>query len=411
MKWSDSPEQAEFRAEVRQFIRNRFPVGYAPARDVEQSVEPEDVHGYDWVSDRTGADAHRAASAREWAGILAERGWVAPRWPVEFGGAGMSVFDEFILREEMMRARVPTVNGLGVFLLGPTLLAHGTPEQRSEHLPPTARGDRIWAQGFSEPEAGSDLAGLRTSAVRDRDHYVVNGQKTWTSHAQHADWLFALVRTATGEGRPRHRGISFLLIDARSPGVTIRPITDIRGSRPFAEVFFDDVRVPVANRVGAENAGWYVAMDTLSFERSGIGASVKLEQIFTELVDCLQADHEGVYTGAGWVPGSRAELARRYADIRVFANLARNTLSAGAVPGYEASVSQLFGAELFQRLARTGLRALGRHSLLRRGEPEAPMGAIYTHLWLDSVAATFLGGTSDIQRTVIATRGLGLPRG
>lgn len=409
MNWEDTPEEAGFREEVRAFIRDRFPASYTPDKAGEQSMEPEDVWGYNWQADRDGGDAARSQGARDWAAALAARGWIAPRWPAEYGGAGLSAQQEFILQEEMMRAQVPTVNGIGAFLLGPTLLEHGTAEQKAAHLPPIARGETTWAQGFSEPEAGSDLAALRARAVRDGDDYVLNGQKVWTSLGQHADWLFVLARTDP-EAR-KHRGITFLLVDASAPGITIRPITDIRGAAPFAEIFFDDVRVPAANRVGDENRGWYVAMTALSFERAGIGATIKLEQALQQLVDFIRTDDGRRYVRAD--PGTlRHEIAQRYAEIRVLYNLARYTVSkqADGVPGYEGSVSQMFGAELHQRLARTGARAFGEYSQLWQRDG-APLGAAFTHMGFDAVAATFLGGTTEIQRNVIATRGLGLPRG
>ncbi len=420
MNWADTPEQAAFRAEVRAFVRDRFPAGYTPDPDAEQSLEPEDVFGYNWPVDRDSDDPQRRAGALEWAAALAERGWITPCWPAEYGGAGLSPLEEFILHEEMMRARVPTVNGIGAFLLGPTLLKHGSEEQRAQHLPPIARGERTWAQGFSEPGAGSDLAGLRTRAVRDGPgddaDYVVNGQKVWTSLGHHADWLFVLVRTDP-EASPQHRGITFLLVDATAPGVTVRPIRDIRGDAPFAEVFFDDARVPVANRVGEQNRGWYVAMDALSFERAGIGATIKYEQALARLVEHIGSPEGRDHLREGFEHGTRQEIARRYTEMRVLYNIARYTVSkqtvseqdGGGVPGYEASVNQLFSAELHQRLARTGAQVFGQHALLWQRR-DAPLDAAFTHLRLDSVAATFLGGTSEIQRNVIATRGLGLPR-
>jgi len=400
MNWEDTPEEASFRTEVREFIAGSFPAAYRPDPDAEHSLEPEDVWGYNWAADRISEDPARRDGARQWAAALAERGWITPHWPVEFGGAGLSAKQEFILQEEMMRARVPTVNGIGAFLIGPTILAHGTDQQKEFHLPRIARGETAWAQGFSEPEAGSDLASLRTRAVRDGDHYVVNGQKVWTSFGVQADWLFVLVRTDPDAAK--HKGITFLLVDKQTPGVTVRPITDIRGDAPFAEVFFDDARIPVDNRIGEENKGWYVAMSALSFERAGIGATVKFEQALSTLVDYLKSHENEVR------PGVRLEIARRHAEIRVLYNLARYSASVEE-PGYEASVNQLFGAELHQRLARTGAKAFGHLAELWQRE-DAPLGAAFTHLRLDSVAATFLGGTTEIQRNVIATRGLGLPR-
>ena len=409
MNWEDSPEEAAFRREVRAFIGESFPAGYVPDDDAEHSMEPEDVWGYNWPVDRVSADPARRDGARRWAAALAEKGWITPHWPRAYGGAGLSTPLEFVLQEEMMRARVPTVNGIGAFLLGPTLLAHGTDEQRSEHLPRIARAEATWAQGFSEPGAGSDLASLRTRAVRDGDDYVVTGQKVWTSLGQYADWLFLLVRT--DPDAPRHKGITFLLLDATTSGVTVRPITDIRGGAPFAEIFLDEVRVPVANRVGEENKGWYVAMDALSFERAGIGACVKMEQALADLVTYLRSEEGRRFVRADR-GALRHEIARRYTEIRVAYNLARYTNSVqakGGVPGYEASVNQLYGAELLQRLARTGATAFGPFSQLWQRE-DAPLHATYAHLRADAVAATFLGGTTEIQRNVIATRGLGLPR-
>lgn len=412
MDWADTAEQAAFRDEVRAFIGERFPAEYRPDPDAEQSLEPEDVWGYNWPVDRVSDDPARREGAREWAAALAERGWITPHWPAEYGGAGLSAMHEFILQEEMMRARVPTVNGIGAFLLGPTLLEHGTAQQKAEHLPRIADGTATWAQGFSEPEAGSDLASLRTGAVREGDDYLVNGQKVWTSLGQYADWLFVLVRTGPlDDAVPKHRGITFLLVNAKTPGVTIRPITDIRGATPFAEIFFDDARVPVTNRVGEENKGWYVAMTALSFERAGISATIKLEQTLERLVGYLRSENGRRYLRADR-DALRHELAQRYTEIRVLYNLARYTASqqqSGRVPGYEASINQLFGAELHQRLARTGAKAFGRHATLWQRQ-DAPLGAAFTHLRLDAVAATFLGGTTEIQRNVIATRGLHLPR-
>jgi alkylation response protein AidB-like acyl-CoA dehydrogenase len=411
MNWGDTDAEAEFRTAVRDFIRDRFPDGYRPDAAAEQSLEPEDVWGYNWPVDRVSDDPERREGARAWAAALAERGWITPHWPEEYGGAGLSTVEEFILCEEMMRARVPTVNGIGAFLLGPTLLAHGTAEQRAAHLPPIARGEVTWAQGFSEPGSGSDLAGLRTRAVRDGDDYVVNGQKVWTSLGQYADWLFVLVRTDADADRP-HRGITFLLVDVTLPGVTVRPIEDLRGTAPFCEIFFEDVRVPVSCRVGEENRGFYVAMDALSFERAGIGATIKYEQALAELITYIGTPEGRAYLRADWAGSVRQEIARRYGEVRVLYNLARYTVSkqaAGGVPGYEASVNQLFSAELHQRLARTGAKVFGEYGRLWQ-RADAPLGAVFTHMRRDSVAATFLGGTAEIQRNVIATRGLGLPR-
>lgn len=411
MDWRDTREQAAFRDEVRRFIAERFPEQYRPDHQREQSLEPEDVHGYDWAADRLSDDPERREGAREWARALAERGWVAPHWPVDYGGAALSVLEELILHEEMMRAGVPTVNGIAVFLMGPTLLAHGSDEQKAEHLPRISSGEEVWAQAFSEPEAGSDLANVYTKAVREGDEYVVNGQKVWTSLAQFSDWMMVLVRTDPKADR-RHRGITFLMVEADTPGVIIRPVRDLRGAEPFAEVFFDDVRVPVSNRVGEENKGFYVAMTTLGFERSGIGATIKYEKALARLIELVRSSQGAPYRRGDFGDVIRHEIAQRSIEVRVLRNLALRTISkqaAGEAPDYEASINQLFSAELHQRLAHTGTLALGPYGNLLGGE-EAPLDGTIAHLRQDAVAATFLAGTTEIQRNVIATRGLGLPR-
>jgi alkylation response protein AidB-like acyl-CoA dehydrogenase len=411
MDWKDTPDQKVFREAVRTFIRERFPATYLPQMEEELSLEPEDVDGYEWAADARSADTERRQAAMAWAADLATKGWVAPQWPTAYGGAGLDVIKTFILQEEMMRAQVPTVNGIGVSLAGPTLLAHGTEAQRQRYLRPIARGEEIWAQGFSEPDAGSDLAGLRTRAVRDGDHYVINGQKIWTSQAQYADWLMLLVRTDPDASRP-HRGITYLLVETKTPGVTIHPIEDIRGATPFAEMFFDDVRVPVGNRVGEENRGWYVAMSTLGYERSGIGSVVRYEQRLRRLIAFVKSDKGRRYLRPDWRASIRHEIAQRMIEIRVLYNLALHSVSkleAGEVPDYEASINQLFSAELHQRLVATGAKAFGPHGDLWQ-RADAPLGALFSHDLVGSVAATFLGGSAEIQRNVIATRGLGLPR-
>lgn len=410
MNWKDTPEQAAFREHVRQFIQDRFPKHYRPDTNAEQSLEPEDVYGYNWVVDRKSADPERRRAALEWANALAEKGWVAPHWPKQYGGAGLAVMEEFILHEEMLRANVPPVNGIGVFLMGPTLLKHGTEEQRRQHLPKISSGEVAWAQGFSEPDAGSDLAVVRTRAVREGDEYVVNGQKVWTSQGQYADWLFVLVRTNPDE--PRHRGLSFLMVDVNSPGITVRPIKDMRGDEPFTEIFFEDVRVPLANRVGEENRGWYVAMTTLDFERSGIGSTIKYSQMLSRLTEFIRSGEAKNYLRDDWRQTIRQEIAQRYIEIRVLYNLALHTVSkqaAGEDAGHVASINQLFSSEVHHRLARTGAKAFGPYGNLWQREG-APLAGMFTHDLFDAVAQPFLGGSSEIQRNVIATRGLGLPR-
>jgi hypothetical protein len=411
MDWADTAEQALFREEVREFIRERFPAAYTPDLRGAENSEPDDVPGYNWPADRRSEDSQRSAAAAEWARTLAEKRWVAPHWPTEYGGAGLSSLEHFILTEEMARARVPTVGGIGVTLLGPTLIEFGTEEQKREHLPRTVSGDVVWAQAFSEPEAGSDLASLTTRAERDGEHYVINGQKIWTSHAQYADWVFVLVRTSPDA--PKHRGITFLMMDISTPGIEVRPIVDMAGETPFNEIFFDNVQVPVSNRVGEEDRGWYVAMATLDFERSGVGAAVADMLAIEDLVALSQDGDGQAWLRPDWDDSIRHEIAERYIELRVLFNLALRTAHSqdtGQPPGYEASVSKLFGSEVHQRVAQTRLKALGQMGNVWRGH-HAPLDGRYARDYVNSISHTILSGSSEILRNVIATRGLGLPRG
>jgi len=411
MDWSDNEEHARFRAEVRAFIRERFPNDYPPDPSGPVSLEPDDVHGYNWPADRLSPDPVRRRAAMAWAEALAERGWAAPHWPLEYGGAGLTEMEEFILAQEMARAGVPPVNGIGVGLLGPTLIVHGTEDQRLEHLPKILSGDVVWAQGFSEPGAGSDLAGLQTRAQRDGDEYIVNGQKIWTSAAQYADWLFALVRTDP-EASVKHRGLSFLLMDLSTPGITVTPITDMGGEQPFNEIFFEDVRVPVRNRVGEENRGWYVAMTLLDFERSAIGGVVRFQRTVAELTTFVrQADGNGTVrsTARGEL---RQEIAQRAIEVEVAYQFALRTVSvqaSGQVPSYEGTINKLFLSELYQRLAATRLKAVGLYGHLWDREV-APMDANASRGYIEAAPQTLMSGSSEVLRNVVATRGLGLPR-
>ena len=231
MDWGDSTTQSAFRDDVRNFIAERLPARYQDSGD-EGIVAA-------WQADRKSDSEEARGAAEDWASALSEKGWVAPAWPKEYGGAGLSVMEQFIFNQEMAEQGAPGVGGMGVSMLGPTLIVHGSDEQKAEHLPKILSGDVAWAQGYSEPGAGSDLASLQTRALRDGDEYVINGQKIWTSGAQFADWLFTLVRT--NPDAPKHRGISFLMLDIKSPGVTVRPIIDMGWNHPFNETFFEDV--------------------------------------------------------------------------------------------------------------------------------------------------------------------------
>ncbi|MXW35396.1 MAG: hypothetical protein F4Z60_07550, partial [Chloroflexi bacterium] len=268
MDWADTAEQAAFRKDVHDFIEENLPQYYKDIADRGGELG----HEGGWQHDRfLGSDEAKAA-ATEWEQAVAGRNWVAPHWPTEYGGAGMTPMEQFILKQEMATALAPDVGGQGVSMLGPTLIAHGTDEQKSKFLSATLANEIAWAQGYSEPGAGSALASLQTRAVRDGDEFVVNGQKIWTSNAHRADWIFALVRT--NPDAPKHRGISFMLMDMKTPGIEVRPLVSGAWQHFSNETFYEDVRVPVSQVVGEIDRGWYVGMTLLDYERSNIGGAV-----------------------------------------------------------------------------------------------------------------------------------------
>jgi alkylation response protein AidB-like acyl-CoA dehydrogenase len=400
MDWKDTPEQAVFRAEVQQVISARLPARY---RDLAATGE---VEGRAWEFDRKSQDPEVRRAAMEWQQALSERGWVAPHWPKEYGGAGLTPMEQFILNQEIARAGAPNVGGSGVSLLGPTLIVHGTEQQRRRYLPPILAGEVTWAQGYSEPGSGSDLASLQTRAVRDGDDFVINGQKIWTSAAHTADAMFALVRT--DPDAPKHRGISFLLIDdIKTPGISVRPLVDMSEGHYFNEVFFDNVRVPATNLVGELNRGWYVGMTLLDFERSNIGGAVAARRTLMRLLDVIKSD-ESLQRRAN-ASSVRQEIAQRFIETEVMFQYSFRIISMqsrGEIPNYEASTAKLFNSELSQRLAQTAMNCLGLKGLRVDGGAERSFAKGY----LGAVPATIRGGTSEVQRNIIATRGLGLPR-
>ena len=409
MDWSDSPAQATFRQDVRTFIKERLPARYQSAADGSSNDAEELVGG--WQADRKSDDEGRRNTAKQWADALAEKGWIAPHWPEEYGGAGLSVMEQFIYNQEMSEAGAPSVGGMGVSLLGPTLIVHGNEEQKKEHLSRVLSGEVAWAQGYSEPGAGSDLASLATRATRDGDDYVVNGQKIWTSGAQFADWLFALVRT--DPDAPKHRGISFLMMDINTPGITVRPLMDMGWNEPFNETFFEDVRVPAKNLVGDENRGWYIGMTLLDFERSGIGGAIGYRRNLKQLKEFVDSDDGKTMVRADFAAASRHEIADRYIEVEILFNFAFRIVTMqnmDQIPNYEASMNKLFGSEIHQKIARTGMKVFGLYGNLWE-RSEGPVGAYFTRDYIGSLPHTIFSGSSEIQRNVIATRGLGLPRG
>ena len=388
MDFRDTPEEAAFRREVKDFILAEAPLDRGDFREA-------------WEKGQT------------WWKKLQERGWIAPAWPKEYGGAGMTVIQQFIFNEEMamMKAPRPMHLIIGLGMAGPTLIVHGTEEQRKKFLPQMLSGDDIWCQGYSEPEAGSDLASLKTRAVRDGDDYVINGQKTWTTLAHQAKWMIMLART--DPDAPKHKGITYFIVDMKSPGLTIRPLVNMAGGHEFNEVFMDNVRVPKDNVVGEENRGWYAAVTTLDFERSSIGSAIGMRQELDGLIEFARehtADHTSTLAIS---PTLRYELSDRVVEADVARMLSYRVASLqarGLIPNYEASALKLFSTELHQRITVTGIKILGLYGQLDRGSEWAPMKGRLCYGFLRGVAHTIEGGTSEIQRNIIAQRGLGLPR-
>ncbi len=395
MDFRDTPDEATFRVQVRAFLKAELP-------ERQRSQDVPTGPGY---------DRSRFEEMREWRGKLAAKGWIAPAWPKEYGGAGLSVMQQFIMNEEFAQARAMPVGGMGVAMLGPTLISHGSDEQKKEHLGRILSGEVQWCQGFSEPGSGSDLASLQTKAVRDGDDYVINGQKIWTSGAQFAHWMFLLARTDSDA--PKHKGISYFLLDMKAPGVTVQPLVNMGGNAGFNEVFFEDVRVPAKNLVGEENRGWYVGTTTLDFERSSIGSAVAHQLQVEEMVRFAREHVDDHLSVIDHHPTVRYELADRLVEARVARMLSYRVITMqakGLVPNYEASMTKLFASELSQRIARTGVMVTGLYGQLRPGSPWAAARGRYAASYLQTLGSTIAGGTSEVQRNIIAQRGLGLPR-
>ncbi|WP_137920817.1 acyl-CoA dehydrogenase family protein [Hydrogenophaga sp. 2FB] len=390
MDLKPTPSQAAFREEVRAFIRDRLP------EDIRNRL-------------RRGHPPRKEDTVA-WHRILNERGWVAPHWPTEYSGAGLGIEERLILLDEMARAAAPMPLGFNIAMLGPVLLRYGTEEQKRFFLPKLANLDLWFCQGFSEPNAGSDLASLRTRAVRDGDHYVVDGQKIWTTSAHHADWIFALVRTE--QSARKQDGISFLLIDMKSPGVSIRPIVSIDAQHHLNEVFFDQVRVPVTQLVGEEGRGWDCAKFLLSSERATI-ANVGL---CWERLDYARELAANIYNGAARLlddPKLQMELAALGAEIRALEltnwRFLLNPDIARGTPGF-ASVLKLKGSELIQELSALLARLSGLGGLERRpaeGDASLHPYAATASRYFFHRATTIFGGSSEVQKDILAKTLLG----
>ncbi|MBH81694.1 MAG: acyl-CoA dehydrogenase [Gammaproteobacteria bacterium] len=351
--------------------------------------------------------------AKVWLERMAEKGWTVPTWPTEYGGGGLSNDEAKVLREEMQRIRAnPPLFSFGISMLGPALLEFANEEQKKEHLTRIARGEIRWCQGYSEPGAGSDLASLRTRAVREGDHYVVNGSKIWTSDANHSDWIFCLVRTDPDV--PKHNGISFLLIDMETPGVSVSPIQLISGASPFCETFFDDVRVPAANLVGVENDGWNIAKRLLQHERAMLGEGARSSAMGPRRKTLLEVARETLDAPEGRLPDAviRDEMVQLEMDQACYKSTfqrSADAAKAGRGPGPETSMFKLYLSEMGQRGSDLRQRIVGAEGLGWSGAEFDAEEVQIAREWLYGRASSILGGTSEVQMNIIAKRVLGLP--
>lgn len=365
------------------------------------------------IRERPGVDPSDQAFRHAFEDRICRGGWSGLGWPKEYGGRALPTEYIAAFHEEFARSGAPQgVNTIGHGILGPTLLLFGTEEQKRSFIPRILSNEDVWCQGYSEPGAGSDLAALRTRAVRDGDHYVVSGQKIWTSWAHLARWCFLLVRNDPDVAK--HKGISFLLVDMRSPGITVRPIRQMSGEQEFNEVFFDEVRVPVENRVGEENDGWRMAMAAASYERATyfVPRLVRMEEEFRDLVAIARTRRRDGRMLAD-DPGIRDRLARGFIDVAALKVHAQRMLDAATrheAPGPEGSYIKLLWSESHQRLLELALEILGPEASLGPQEPTARRRRMWQRDLLFSRAETILAGTSEIQRNVVGERVLGLPR-
>jgi alkylation response protein AidB-like acyl-CoA dehydrogenase len=388
-----SPDTAAWRDDLRRFIAAEL---------------PPDLRGSDDFFD----DADQVPAARVFYRKLGAKGWLAPAWPCEYGGMGRTQVEQLVLNEELAYHRVPHGGRLFTLgIVGPTMLIHGSPELKARFLPRMSSGEDWYCQGFSEPESGSDLASMQTTAVRDGDDYVVNGTKIWSSNAHHAEWMLLLART--DQDAPRHKGISAFIVDMKTPGISLAPIPNMAYRHDFNQTYFEDVRVPRENMLGGENMGWYVATTTLDFERSNIAAISGARRTLDDLI--CWARTPGAGGRRPWdTPGVRHLLADLRVECETGRLLAYRTVwlqSQGKVPNYEASIGKIWFAQLGIRVANAGINLLGLHGQLAPGSPAALLHGRLVTSYLLAVAGPIGGGTAEVQRGIIAARGLGLPRG
>ena len=393
MDFHFSPEEKAFRQDLRAWLKENVPPDWEGVFLEEEEKE--------W------------RQGREFVKKLSDKGWVAPSWPKEYGGMEASPALQLVYNEEMGYHRAPigsVVQAVGY--IGPAILAFGTEEQKKQHLPPITAGEIVWCQGFSEPEAGSDLAALQTRAVKDGDDYVINGTKIWTSNAHRSDWCILLART--DPAAPKHKGIGFFLVDMKSPGITVQPIINMANVHSFNQVFLEDVRVPKSGLLGQENQGWFITIMALDFERSTlVAAAISMaKRNLDELIDyCKETKVNGGTLLDN--PLVRHKLAEMTIEIEVGKYMVYRVVSLQArqEPGsIEAAVCKLYNTELDVRVANTGIQILGLYGQLQRDSKWAQLMWRFQKSYMYALAMTVGGGSSEIQRNIIAMRGLGLPR-
>ena len=384
MDFEFSTECEDFRKELRSFAENDMPEGFDP-----DEADKDEIQG---IRQK-----------------IAQKGWLTLPWPEEYGGMGAPHLKQMVFNEETAYRRIPA-NDNAISMLGPILMLEGTDEQKQKFLPPIAKAEVRWAQGYSEPQSGSDLASLQTRAVEDGDDFVINGTKIWTSGAHEADWLFMLART--DPDAPKHRGISFLLVDMKAPGVEVRPIIDMAGRHNFNQLFFDNVRVPKQNLVGEYNRGCYVGARLLDFERSGVNRSASARRTLEEITDFAKNNtlNGKAMSSISRVKNNLANMAIEVEVSRMISYRIGYLQSKGEVFNKEASMGKMFGTEMVQRIYSAGMDMLGLYGTLQQGSKYAPLNGRIQKGYLASYSATIAAGTSEIQRNVVATRGLGLPR-
>ncbi|MEE8346827.1 MAG: acyl-CoA dehydrogenase family protein [Dehalococcoidia bacterium] len=392
MEFRFTAEEEAFRTEVREFLKEELPPRWRDQSDSETELGSE----------------HQSEFGRQFNKKLAQRRWLTMPWPVEYGGLKASIMQQMIYNEEMAYQSAPTGLSMGVAWVGPSLMIYGTEEQKKRYLPPIASHDEIWCTLYSEPQAGSDLASLQMRAVKDGDEWVLNGQKIWTTGAHRSDWGWVAART--DPEAPKHKGISMFIVPMDAPGVTIRPLINMAGTKDFNEVFFEDTRIPASYLVGQENNGWYQLAVALDFERTSVAGVARARRWWEELLRFSREQR-------GFVE-ARPEIRHRLAEIGVEIEAGKNLCyrvaslqQAGQIPNYEASIAKLYSSEVGQRLSGTGMELLGLHGQLHPRSKYAYLRGRIERYYVASVAETIAGGTSEIMRNIIAMRGLGLPKG